>query len=120
MTLALDLLSAASTSDWGAAKAFVGRFLGVSHDALHVVLGVTLQLVLAGLFRTSVARLWPWGVVFLAELANEWSDLLSPRWPSLSEQLGEGAKDLALTMFLPTALLLAARFAPQLFQRKPR
>lgn len=118
MSNALELFSAATTGDWGAAKIFIGRFFGVSHDALHVIAGVLLQLLLAALFRSSVARFWPWGVVLLAELANEWIDLRITRWPSLSEQLGEGAKDLALTMLLPTVLLLAARFWPQTFRRK--
>ncbi|MGE8140445.1 hypothetical protein ACQKOE_00560 [Novosphingobium sp. NPDC080210] len=113
----LTLLAPVAARDWIEAKAFLERFTGVSHDALHVIVGVAVQLVLAALFRTSIARFWPWAVVLLAELANEWNDLRIERWPNLGEQLGEGAKDLALTMLLPTVLLLAVRFCPRLFRR---
>lgn len=120
MSVFSELLAGVSGRDWIEAKAFVERFTGISHDALHVILGVALQLLLAALFRSSIARFWPWAVVLLLELGNEWNDLRVERWPSLGEQLGEGAKDLALTMLLPTILLLAARFAPQLFARGRR
>lgn len=118
MSIALELLSAATTGDFGPAKIFIGRFFGVSHDALHVIAGFLLHLFLAALFRSSIAKFWPWGVVLLAELANELNDLRFTRLPSLSEQLGEGAKDLALTMLLPTILLLGTRFSPQMFKRR--
>lgn len=120
MSLLSDLLSAASGREVIEAKAFVERFTGISHGAMHVILGALVPLLLAALFRSSVARFWPWAVVLLLELGNEWNDLRVERWPSLGEQVGEGAKDLALTMLLPTILLLAARFSPQLFKRRPR
>ena len=116
MPTILSLLAPVTARDWIEAKAFLERFTGISHDALHVIAGVAVQLLLAALFRSSLARFWPWGVVLLAELANEWNDLRIERWPSLGEQLGEGAKDLALTMLLPTLLLLAVRFRSRLFR----
>lgn len=111
------LLAAANGRNWIETKAFIERLTGVSHDALHVVLGVGLELLLAAVFRSSVARFWPWAVVLLLELGNEWNDLRLERWPDMGEQLGEGAKDLVLTMLLPTVLLLIARFRPQLLRR---
>lgn len=118
MSAILSALAPVTASEWIEAKAFLERFTGVSHDALHVIAGVAVQLILAALFRSSIARFWPWAVVLLAELANEWNDLRIERWPSLGEQLGEGAKDIALTMLLPTLLLIAARWWPGLLTRR--
>jgi diacylglycerol kinase len=72
----------------------------------------------AAAFRTRIALIGPWLVVLLLELVNEWNDLQVERWPSLGQQLGEGAKDLALTMLLPTLLLMLARWRPGLFARR--
>lgn len=104
--------------DLVAAKAFLERFSAISHDAMHVIAGVLIQLLLAALLRTSVARFLPWGILLLLELANEWNDLSTERWNDAALQWGEVAKDVALTMALPTLLLLLARFSPGLFARR--
>jgi hypothetical protein len=104
---------------WGGIKAaveiFTERSLGFSHDALHVLVGACLQLLLATLLRTSVRSLKPWALVLVLELLNEVHDLRVETWPSPAMQWGESAKDVLLTMALPTVLLLAARYAPSLF-----
>ena len=47
-------------------------------------------------------------------LFNESVDLWAELWPSRAMQLGEGAKDIVLTMLLPTVLMLALRWSPRL------
>lgn len=114
----LTTLLAAWGLDWAQFKVFIAHASGISHDAMHVVLGVLAQLTLVALFRTSLARVWPWAIVLLAELANEWNDFQVERWPEVAMQWGEMAKDVGLTMFLPTVLMIAVRWRPALFSRK--
>ncbi len=103
--------------DWIRAKIFVEHTIGFSHDALHVIAGVGLQLVLAGVLRVSARSIWPWSIVLLLELANESSDIYFDVWPDHAKQWGEGAKDVLLTMALPTFILAVARFRPQILVR---
>jgi hypothetical protein len=100
---------------WYQVKLFVAHASGFSMDALHVIAGVALQLLVAGLWRISVASWRPWLVLLGLELLNEAADLALERWPHPGMQLGEAANDLVLTMALPTALMLAARYRPSLF-----
>jgi hypothetical protein len=86
-------------------------------DALHVVGGVVLQLGFAVLLRTSLAHWRPWLFVLALELVNEANDLLVEQWPDPGMQWGEGARDLVLTMLLPTVLLMVARLRPELLAR---
>lgn len=104
--------------NWAQFKVFIAHASGVSHDAMHVIAGVLAQLALAALFRSSIARIWPWALVLLAELANEWNDLHIERWSAVGMQWGEMAKDVGLTMFLPTLLLMLARWRPELLGNK--
>lgn len=83
-------------------------------DALHVIVGVALQVGAAALFRVSIASWRPWLAVLALELLNEGVDLYVERWPSPGMQVGEGFKDLLLTMVLPTLLMLSARTRPAL------
>ncbi len=101
--------------EWFNAKTFAEHMIGFSHDALHVVAGVCLQFLLAALLRVSVRSFWPWSIVLALEVANEWADLHGEVWPDRSMQWGEGAKDILLTMGLPTLILIVARFRPQVF-----
>ena len=103
--------------DWAALKVFLTHASGISHDAMHVIAGVAAQLLIAALLRRSLASPWPWLVVLLAELANEWNDLRVERWPEVAMQFGEIAKDIGLTMLLPSLLLIAARWFPQVLRR---
>ena len=99
---------------WNDAKTFVEHMIGFSHDALHVLVGVCLQLLFAALFRMSARNIGPWLMVLALELANEWSDLYIEVWPKHAMQWGESAKDVLLTMALPTLLLIVARCRPRL------
>jgi xanthosine utilization system XapX-like protein len=106
--------------DWAALKVAVEHSIGFSHDALHVLLGVLVQLAVARAFRSSVASAKPYLVVLALELLNEANDFRVELWPHLGMQLGEGIKDLVLTMLLPTVLLIAARRSPHLLGAPPR
>lgn len=103
--------------DWAAFKVFISHATGISHDAMHIIVGVTTQLVLAALMRKSLASPWPWAIVLLATLVNEWNDHYVERWTEQAMQYGEIAKDIALTMLLPSLLLIVARWFPRLMRR---
>lgn len=102
---------------WQETKLFVEHSSAFSSDSLHVIAGVLVLLVAALLLRTSVSSWRPWLVVLALVLTNEFADLWLQQWPHPGMQYGESAKDLLLTMFLPTILLLAARRAPRLWTR---
>ena len=89
-------------------------------DALHVLAGVLIQMIAAAFCRTGLAGWGPWLLVLGLELLNEALDLLVERWPHAGMQLGEGAKDVLLTMIIPSLLLLVARRRPGLFSAATR
>jgi hypothetical protein len=106
-------------ASWHQGKLFVEHSLAVSHDSLHVIVGVLLWLAL-GLVAGRPLTSWrPWLLLLAVILWNETVDLWVERWPDLGQQLGEGAKDVALTMLLPTLLMVAARVRPDLFRAAP-
>jgi hypothetical protein len=109
-------------TSWYEGKLFIEHALAINHDALHVIVGVLIWLVLGLVMRRPITSLRPWLWLLAVILWSEAADLWAERWPHPGMQYGEGAKDVLLTMFLPTLLLLAARFRPQLFraQRKLR
>jgi hypothetical protein len=100
---------------WYEIKIFIEHASVVSSDALHVVVGVGVWLIVALVSRRSVASWLPWLALLAIILFNELVDLWVEQWPDKAMQYGEGAKDLALTMFLPTVLLLAVRLRPDVF-----
>ena len=105
---------------WYESKLFVERALAISNDALHVILGVLVQMVAALVSRRPLSSIVPWLAVLVLTIWNEAVDVWTERWPSAGEQLGEAAKDGLLTLLLPTVLLLAARLRPDLFRRGAR
>ena len=106
-----------AASSWYQAKLFLEHSVTVSSDALHVMAGPLVQLVAALLLRRPISSFAPWLVLAACTILNETVDLTVERWPEIAMQLGESAKDLALTMLLPTLLLVAARLRPDLFRR---
>lgn len=109
--MTFDLIS------WAEVKDAAALVSGWPSTALHILLGVTGQLLFAALLRTSIADIRPWGVILVLELLNEALDLEVERWPNLLHQLAEGASDLLATLLLPTLLLLLARYRPGLLTR---
>ena len=116
MTFDLLRWTQVSADDWYQVKLVVARASGFSMDSLHVIAGVVAQLAFALLFRTSVARPLPLLLVLAIELVNEASDFRVERWPQPGMQLGESAKDVILTMVLPTLIFLVARYRPTLLR----
>ena len=109
---------AAAAVDWYQFKLFAEHASGFSMDALHIIVGVVLQLVIAVLFRSSVARRLPLLSVLALALINEANDFRVEIWPDLGMQFGEAAKDVVLTMFVPTLIFLVARRRPKLLTQR--
>ncbi|QIL02418.1 hypothetical protein G7078_06185 [Sphingomonas sinipercae] len=97
------------------AKMFIEHSSSVSPDALHMLTGCVLLVLLALTLRRPLSSLRPWAGTFALLLLNEALDLWVEQWPSMAMQLGESAKDLWITMAVPTAIMLTARFAPALY-----
>ncbi len=98
---------------WYQIKLFVEHASGISMDALHMLVGFVIFLLAAMMFRRGIASPRPWFALLALELLNEAYDLHVERWPNIGHQLGEGFKDILLTMAIPTLLLLTARLRPQ-------
>lgn len=114
---ALDATRTAAI-DWYQLKLFVQHASGFSMDALHVIAGVVLQLAIAFVCRSSVARPLPLLAVLGLELVNEASDFRVERWPDPAMQFGESAKDVILTLLVPALLFLIARRRPKLLTQR--
>ncbi len=111
-------MTALPAIDWYQLKLFAEHASGFSMDALHVILGVVLQMAFAFLFRSSLARPLPLLAVLALELVNEAYDFRVERWPHPGMQTGEAVKDVLLTMLLPTVIFLVARYRPALFTHR--
>lgn len=107
-------------TSWHQAKLFFEHGLDISHDALHVLVGVLAWLLVAVIVRRPLSSWTPWLALAVMTAFNEAVDLWNEQWPDPGMQYGEGAKDLVLTLFLPTLLLLGVRFLPDLFRQSPR
>jgi hypothetical protein len=101
---------------WYEFKMFIEHASVVNSDALHVLAGVGVW-VLAGLALRRLTGWMPWFWVLAAILFNETVDLWVEQWPQRSMQYGESAKDIFLTLSVPTILSLLASARPDLFQR---
>jgi hypothetical protein len=110
----------AALASWHQAKLFIEYTVTLDHDALHVIVGVLLWLVLGLLTRRPLASWVPWRLLFAVILWNEIVDLWTEQWPHPSQQYGEGAKDVLITMLLPTILLFAMRLRHDLFRAQAR
>jgi len=97
---------------WYQVKLFLEHATGISMDAWHILLGFILFLLATRILRRNVADPLPWLAVLVLEIGNEAYDLHVERWPNPGSQLGEGFKDILLTMALPTLLLVVARLSP--------
>ena len=96
-------------------KLWVMHATGFSMDALHMLVGMLLLITVAAVARRPLGSAWPWTMVLLVELANEANDLMVELWPDRAIQLGESAKDIFLTMALPSLLWAIRRHAPALW-----
>ena len=107
-------LVSALFSGWHNVKMMVEGPAVVSDDSLHVIAGVVVQILFAAVLRRPLSSWGPWFAVLGALAFNEAVDFWVERWPSLASQLGESAKDLVITLCLPTILMLSLRLLPVL------
>lgn len=101
---------------WYQVKLFLEHASGISMDAWHILLGFILFLLAALVLKKTVAHPLPWLAVLLLEIGNEAYDLHVELWPDPGSQLGEGFKDILLTMAMPSLLLVVARLKPELLR----
>lgn len=106
----------AAMSSWHEGKLFVEHSVSISHEALHIFVGVLLWLAFGLLLRRPLSSWWPWLWVLGLILWNETVDLWNEQWPDPGQQYGEGAKDVLITMLVPTLLMTAVRLRPDLFR----
>ena len=99
------------------AKLWLGGLIGLSKDALHVYVGLTVFLLTALLFRVPLRDVRPLAAVFLVAIAGEIWDLLERVSPDQDPFWAANWHDLWNTMFWPTMLFVLARFAPKLLNR---
>lgn len=107
---------AGAMTSWHQGKLFIEHAVAIGHDALHILVGVFLWVVFGLLLRRPLTAWRPWLWLFAVILWNEAVDLWMEQWPNPGQQYGEGAKDLLLTMAVPTVMIFAARLRPDLFR----
>lgn len=105
---------------WYETKMFIERAIFFSSDALHMLVGMAAWVVIALLWRRPLSDWRPWLGLLVLLAWNETVDLWVERWPDLASQYGESAKDLLLTMAIPTLVMVLARWRPGLFSRSAR
>lgn len=110
----------AAMGSWHQGKLFIEHGLSVEHDALHVLAGIVAWIVLAIVLRRPLSSARPLLWLFALALWNEAVDLWVELWPDLGMQLGEGAKDLVLSVIVPLSLCLLIRARPALFAAAKR
>lgn len=103
---------------WMNTKLYVEHSITFSSDSLHVMGGVVVLIGTAILLRKPLSSIWPWLVVLALACLNEFIDLQFPQWPDPAMNYAESAKDLILSMALPTLILFAARLFPRLWSSK--
>lgn len=100
--------------DWFQIKLFLTEASGVSRDALHAHIGLSVMLAAALALRRPLGDPVPWLAALVVAAANEWYDLSYELWPERELQWQAAWHDLVNTMVQPTLLLAAARFLPPL------
>lgn len=94
--------------------------MAICHDTLHLAVGVAIWLMLAIVLRRPIADWRPlFGTAAIAVL-NEAIDLWVEIWPSVGKQLGEGARDILMTIAVPALLFVAIRLRPSLIGPRRR
>jgi hypothetical protein len=104
-------------TSWHQGKLFVEHALTLSHDVLHLLFGLLVWILIGLAVRRPLTSWRPWLWLLALILWNEAVDLWVERWPDPGQQYGEGAKDLLLTMVVPTIVMLAARLRPDLLRQ---
>lgn len=94
---------------------------GLERDALHIYCALVIQFSLSLFFRRGLGSPWPWIIVLVVALANEYLDYqrVGESEASILYFREEAFRDMWNTMLIPTALMLIARFWPRWMTGKP-
>jgi len=90
-------------------KLWLTELVGLSRDALHIYVGLTVFLLTALVFRLPLRDWRPLAAVFLAAVAGELIDLFERVTPRSPPNWSTSWHDLWNTMFWPVVLFLLAR-----------
>ena len=101
---------------WHEGKLLIENSVPVSHDSLHIIFGTFVWILFAVGLRRPLSSWRPWLWAFAVILWNETVDLWTETWPDRATQYAQGVKDLLLTMLVPTVLMFAMRYRPQMFR----
>ena len=93
---------------YNAFKTQLSDLLGISKDALHILLGLAIYLIVVVVFRRPLANWVPWLALLAFEIVNEFMDIFHEG--IMRFELGDSFKDVLNTMFWPTVVLLVARW----------
>lgn len=96
------------------AKLFIIATLGLSKDALHIYVGLSVFLITALVLRKSLRSFLPWLAVLLVALAGESLDAFDDIQSLGHWRWGASIHDIVNTLFWPTVLLCLARFSHRL------
>lgn len=86
------------------------RLSGLPDPVLHILLGLGIYLAAAALLRLPLRSWIPWLIVLAAQLINEAADILRDLLRGYNLPLRGGLLDTVVTMFLPSLIVLVARF----------
>lgn len=98
------------TSAVQSAKLAIVAIVGLSKDALHVYVGLSVFFIAALLLRKPLRSPIPWLAVLLAALAGEAVDAIDDIRSLGHWRMAASAHDIVNTIFWPSVVLLLARF----------
>lgn len=104
-------------AQWTAWKRDLVGITDLDRDALHIYIGVGIQIAAAMLARRKLGDWLPWLVVLIVACLGEVADVNADWWPSPVMQIGKSVHDLVNTMIMPSLLMIASRRWPTLFGR---
>lgn len=94
---------------------------GLERDALHIYCALVIQFSLSLFFRRGLGSPWPWIIVLVVAVTNEYLDYqrVGESEASILFFKEEAFRDMWNTMLIPTVLMLIARFWPRWMTGKP-
>lgn len=102
---------ARKTHMYNAIKTDLAAFLDITKDALHIHIGLAIFVALILILRRSPGSIVPWLGVLAFEVLNEGLDIFHWHEGAFFFEIGDAFKDIAITMFWPTVVVLGVRIA---------
>jgi hypothetical protein len=100
-----------------AIKDIIRGATGIPDEALHVLLGLTVYFLCVLIFRVPLRSWWPWLAVLALQLINEASDAIGDLPRRNGIEVRGTILDTAITLLLPTIIVLIAKLAFMRAQR---